>query len=972
MKRFRDLLKGTILHSKIELITNEAQSFLRELGKNDFFHSKSIESILDRLVPDSIKENESFFNKGEIYLLLVSIYLHDIGRKTNAFHHEIESYKNIRENPHLYYLNPFEAEAVSQICAAHAKEEEWSIEKNDSNFGIAELSQISGGGASDLQKLGALLRLCDELDNTYIRTKSISSQKLSVRNIIQDVNPKYELAIIEIQASPTNWNEYELLQKTVSDTQQRLKEVEKYLKPIQLYYYQIWLKPKDFQGPMSINFKDTSSQDFVLKVATLLERRYSDVKLDEKLCNINIPILCIEKKIGIVSKTAVYCCIDINLDIAREIRGALAFLMDKKEINTGIVITQKKVSGEIKEIFQSAYIHVEDIDFFIINLYNFKNAFSHYMKKLSNKEINQKSIFINPCGYLENEERVEDVESYINDWIENDKSVQLTILGDYGVGKTTICQRIVFEKVKFLNQTDFIDKDTRIPILIELKNYIAGTQIESLITNYLVNKLNVDIKFKEFEELNKQGKFLIVLDGFDEIGNLPNEDIVLKTFQELDKLVYQNSKIILTCRTHFFKTNVEIHTLHSGSKLYDSINDKLGYSFLFIDNFSPEQIINYLKSWDSENYNHYIDTINTVYNLKDLAERPILLNVIAKTIPQLSTEKGKTINSSDLYKTYVDYWLKRDDWRTEVKINQRKELAERIAEYLFENDLIEIHYSQLNEFCKSLNLKEHSINVLDFELRTCNFMKRDVKGNYQFVHKSFQEYILASILFEQTFSKSKLTVKWLLPFEQGYSKRSKKTSSKETQTFFLQLVENKIHFDLPEKFTENCIDDNEKENILIKVILEFKNKSYGLFFTKYLLNENRVIHESDIIKYIIDSYDFISCIDFLCEQVPIKGVDYSKKLYRRLILNMATESQLKKFAESIQQYEQKEEEVVEIKENLYPYRKELYKLKLYEIVSETENLDERELKITIFKKDWIRKKAEYDKRLKRMKRLRIN
>jgi hypothetical protein len=534
MKRFRDLLKRTKLHPKIELITNEAQDgFLRELGKNDFIHSRNIEDILDRLIPDHIKENEDFFNKGEIYLLLVSIYLHDIGRKTKSLHHEIESYNLIKNNPDKYYLDEFEADAVSQICAAHAEEEVWPIKNNDPNFGIFGLS--SPGRTFNLQKLGALLRLCDELDNTKVRIKGISTQTRSVRQIIRDINPIYEYGRIEIQASAKNWNEQELLLKVIDYTQQRLNEVTEFLKPINLHYYQIWPSPNNFQAPIkNIDFEEPSLQKFIFEVGEMLENRYSDIKLDEKIDNIEIPILCIEKKIGVETKTAVYSCIDINsVDMAREISGALSYLKTQNKVDMCLVITKKIVPNEIKEIFQSKNIHIGDINLLINNLYNFKNACSHYIKKLSIKEINQRSAFVNPRGFLENGEHINDVEKYINDWIESDKSVHLTILGDFGAGKTTICERIVLEKAKLLNKTDLIETNTRIPILIELKNYTGGVPVESLITDYLVNKLSINISFKEFEILNKKGRFLIILDGFDEIANLIDEEAVLKTFLEL-------------------------------------------------------------------------------------------------------------------------------------------------------------------------------------------------------------------------------------------------------------------------------------------------------------------------------------------------------------------------------------------------------------------------------------------------------
>ena len=96
--RFRDVLNNTTHAGRLEVLLDEARlDWLRDLGKNDTQHSRAIEKILDRLVPDSIKNNEQFFDHGEVYLLLAAVYLHDIGRKQDVYHHEIESYNMLTE-----------------------------------------------------------------------------------------------------------------------------------------------------------------------------------------------------------------------------------------------------------------------------------------------------------------------------------------------------------------------------------------------------------------------------------------------------------------------------------------------------------------------------------------------------------------------------------------------------------------------------------------------------------------------------------------------------------------------------------------------------------------------------------------------------------------------------------------------------------------------------------------------------------
>lgn len=140
--RFRDVLANTTLAARLEVLFDEARlDWLRDLGKNDLQHSQAIERILDRLVPDEIKLNPRLFDQGEVFLLLAAVYLHDIGRKQDDHHHELESYRMLTEDPRRFHLRDgFEAEAVGQICASHAPESDWPIQKTDANYGIAGLT----------------------------------------------------------------------------------------------------------------------------------------------------------------------------------------------------------------------------------------------------------------------------------------------------------------------------------------------------------------------------------------------------------------------------------------------------------------------------------------------------------------------------------------------------------------------------------------------------------------------------------------------------------------------------------------------------------------------------------------------------------------------------------------------------------------------------------------------------------------
>lgn len=232
--RFRDILKGTKFEKRMDRLFEDANMWLRDLGKNDIIHSENIENYLDMLVPDEMKHNEATFDKTEIFLLLYAVYLHDIGRGLTDNGHEKASYNEILTNYAKYGLqNEHEAKAVAEICYGHAKESERPINGIPSSYGIAGLCNRP----VNLQFLAALLRLADETDHCYLRIPWFNTDKDSIRNLIRFVNFDTEKWIIEFQTEAKELDDLLKLQRIVCFTQSRLNEIKEVLESKGLLYY---------------------------------------------------------------------------------------------------------------------------------------------------------------------------------------------------------------------------------------------------------------------------------------------------------------------------------------------------------------------------------------------------------------------------------------------------------------------------------------------------------------------------------------------------------------------------------------------------------------------------------------------------------------------------------------------------------------------------------------------------------------
>ena len=125
---------------------------------------------------------------------------------------------------------------------------------------------------------------------------------------------------------------------------------------------------------------------------------------------------------------------------------------------------------------------------------------------------------------------------------------------------------------------------------------------------------------------------------------------------------------------------------------HNKIDEKGGYSFLFLNPFKEEDFIKYLKKFFPDDWEKYYETIINTYNLRELAEKPILLELMVQTLPQIKIEENEKLNHASLYDRYTKFWLNRDDWRSSLTTNDRELITEELAFYLFINDKDKIFY----------------------------------------------------------------------------------------------------------------------------------------------------------------------------------------------------------------------------------------------------------------------------------------
>ncbi len=182
LKEDSDLyLKFEICKRHLKDRENAFPAFYPTFSLHNTVHSNTIINNLDSFKLSEILTSE--LNTYEIFLLLSSAYLHDIGMiiinekdkekcerdNLNLFGyirdiHHIKSYEYIKKNRQLLKLDDFDAENIALISKGHRRTDI----KHDSDY-ENQIYTRNGNYTIRLKLLAALLRLSDELDCSFSR-----------------------------------------------------------------------------------------------------------------------------------------------------------------------------------------------------------------------------------------------------------------------------------------------------------------------------------------------------------------------------------------------------------------------------------------------------------------------------------------------------------------------------------------------------------------------------------------------------------------------------------------------------------------------------------------------------------------------------------------------------------------------------------------------------------------------------------
>ena len=326
----------------------------------------------------------------------------------------------------------------------------------------------------------------------------------------------------------------------------------------------------------------------------------------------------------------------------------------------------------------------------------------------------------------------------------------LAILGDYGTGKTSLCLQFTYRLACRYRDSG---KQSRIPVFVPLRGLdVRGGGIRRLILDSLSTYGVQAPDFRAVEIMIKAGRLALIFDGFDEVGDALDRRGALEALAQIASLAaLPGSKVVLTCRTHYFLNtdeSIDILTRSRGAPFIrtgERSEPKIS-RVVELAKFTEPQILDLMQR-HSDDYRSQWDRIRAIYNLADLARTPILLSIILSSLGPLLDTHERKIGAASLYDTYTKFWLERDDDRSESTPQQRLVFAHELAWRMYSTDQLAIPLSELEaaigDHFGQISIGSEWLAKMEKNVRTCSFLARDRFGNFEFAHKSFMEFFVA-------------------------------------------------------------------------------------------------------------------------------------------------------------------------------------------------------------------------------------
>jgi hypothetical protein len=386
---------------------------------------------------------------------------------------------------------------------------------------------------------------------------------------------------------------------------------------------------------------------------------------------------------------------------------------------------------------------------------------------------------------------------FLSNWRKQPKPQNpwIIVVGDYGTGKTALSKVLLHRWM-----TEYLQNPQHsIPFRIELRDFSRQFDARGLLHHFLDTNELAHISVDFVVSLIKQGRVILLLDGYDEMAQYMNARERRECLGALAELAKDGAKGILTSRPNYFTEAEELNLLDA---LYTSLAEEkrlsgIGHSIIekekaldtllqgqfieryerFLQDLDEEQtksLVQKSLSEDPEGQNAVMRILERTFRSTDegaavsLSGKPVIISYLLQVVEELKTgvaiSKGHSQETSltewQVYDLIVDNLMWRDYRRTpEIAPSTRRAFLRHLSLHVSSNqtasvdekEFIELIRKEFQSRLRSLSpeIKEQEIQKLFGDLRASSTLTRLIgydDSGWRFSHNSLREFLTAEYL----------------------------------------------------------------------------------------------------------------------------------------------------------------------------------------------------------------------------------
>jgi len=149
-----------------------------------------------------------------------------------------------------------------------------------------------------------------------------------------------------------------------------------------------------------------------------------------------------------------------------------------------------------------------------------------------------------PLG--EDEPRDGTAASRIFDWLDTAEPRFVLVLGDFGTGKTYLLHALA---------QALADRPDAVPVLLTMRDLEKGRTLDELLAQHMARRGEDPFHTASFRYLLRQGRIVLLFDGFDELALRTSYERVPYHFATLRQAAEGAAKVVVTSRHQHFATD---------------------------------------------------------------------------------------------------------------------------------------------------------------------------------------------------------------------------------------------------------------------------------------------------------------------------------------------------------------------------------------------------------------------------------